>query len=160
MIICERCMRENKDDAIYCKYCGSQLQKEAEENITRTFASIIIEDEKGKRALSRKELKNLRKSLNFPMLVVIKGPNSGARYLIDKNIISIGRNINSDVFLDDVTISRNHVKIINDQGLYTIIDLESTNGTYINGSREKEKILKNNDEIQIGRIKMVFLSPL
>jgi len=160
LIICKKCLRENKDDAIYCQYCGSRLPKEVEGNITRSFASIIIEDENGKRALSRKELKNLRKSLNFPMLIVIKGPNSGARYLIDKNITSIGRNINSDIFLDDITISRNHVKIVNDKGLYIIADLESTNGTYINRIREKEKILKNNDEIQIGRIKMIFISPL
>jgi len=131
-----------------------------EEDITRTFAAIIVQDEKGKRALSRKEVKRLRESLNFPMLIVIKGPNSGARYSIDKNIISIGRNLNSNIFLDDITISRNHAKIINDQGIYTIVDLESTNGTYVNKVREKEKILKNNDEIQIGRIKMIFISPL
>ncbi|GAI54133.1 unnamed protein product, partial [marine sediment metagenome] len=73
---------------------------------------------------------------------------------------SIGRNIDGDIFLDDITVSRNHAEIINDKGIYIITDKESTNGTYINGIREKEKTLINNDKIQIGRIKMVFLTPL
>lgn len=161
MIICKKCKGKNKDDAINCQYCGTPLRrKEGEEGITKTFAAIIVQDETGKRILTQRDVKDLRKNLNFPMLIVIKGPNLGARYLINKNITSIGRNIDGDIFLDDITVSRNHAEIINDKGIYIITDKESTNGTYINGIREKEKTLINNDEIQIGRIKMVLLTPL
>lgn len=161
MIICKKCKKKNKDDAINCQYCGTPLgKKEYEEDITKTFAAIIVQDETGKRVLSKIDVKNLRKNLNFPMLIVIKGPNLGARYLIDKNITSIGRNVDGDIFFDDITVSRNHAEIINDKGIYIIVDKGSTNGTYINGIRENEKALINNDEIQIGRIKMVFLTPL
>jgi len=85
------------------------------------------------------------------LIVVLKGPNVGEKIIIGKPVFTIGRESDSDIFLDDVTISRKHAQIVKTGAYYKIIDLGSLNGIYVNGKLSEEKILENGDKIQIGK---------
>jgi pSer/pThr/pTyr-binding forkhead associated (FHA) protein len=87
---------------------------------------------------------------NEGILLVLKGPGAGARYLLDTNQTKIGRDTNNDIHLDDITVSRSHAMISKNNG-YSIKDLGSLNGTYINAISMKESNIKVGDEIQIGK---------
>ncbi len=89
-------------------------------------------------------------------LVVLKGPNIGEVFLINKDDFNIGREPNSDIFLEDITVSRKHAKIEKINNLFKITDQGSLNGIYINGKLLDEKILENGDRIQIGKYIFYF----
>ena len=93
------------------------------------------------------------------LLVVTHGPNAGARFLLDLDVITAGRSVDSDIFLDDVTVSRQHAEFRrNRSGAdgFSIVDLSSLNGTYVNGERVDEARLRGGDTVQIGRFHLVF----
>jgi len=92
------------------------------------------------------------------VLVVVRGPNAGARFLVDRDVTTIGRHPDSDVFLDDVTVSRRHVEIRREGDDLHLFDLGSLNGTYVAGERLEDRVLVNGDEVQVGRFKMVFVA--
>jgi len=84
--------------------------------------------------------------------IVLKGPNVGEKIIFTKDVLKIGRDSNSDIFLDDITISRKHAQIEKiDDDNYKITDLGSLNGVYVNGKLVEEKILEDGDKIQIGK---------
>jgi len=85
------------------------------------------------------------------LLVVRRGPNKGARFLLDADLITVGRHPNSDVFLDDVTVSRRHAEISRTSGEFSVKDLDSLNGTYYQGARVESAVLTNGSELQIGK---------
>src|SRR5680860_17025 len=85
------------------------------------------------------------------LIIVLKGPNVGEKIVINKPVFSIGRETDSDIFLDDITISRKHAQIKKIGIHYNIVDLGSLNGIYINGELSEEKILESGDKIQIGK---------
>ena len=87
---------------------------------------------------------------NEGILLVLKGPGAGARYLLDSKQTIIGRDTNNDIHLDDITVSRSHAMISKVDG-YSIKDLGSLNGTYLNAISVKESSIKAGDEIQIGK---------
>jgi len=87
---------------------------------------------------------------NEGILLVLKGPGPGARFLLDSNQTKIGRDTNNDIHLDDITVSRSHAMISKVDG-YSIKDLGSLNGTYLNAISVKESSIKAGDEIQIGK---------
>ncbi len=91
------------------------------------------------------------------VMVVKRGPNAGSRYLLDKDVVSAGRHPDSDIFLDDVTVSRRHVDFVRDDDGYTARDIGSLNGTYVNRERVEEGRLRSGDEVQIGKFKLVYL---
>ena len=90
------------------------------------------------------------------MLVIHRGPAQGSRFLIDSDSISIGRSPESDVFLDDVTVSRKHAHIEKIANGYAISDTQSLNGTYVNSLSVTTHVLKMGDEIQIGKFHALF----
>jgi len=90
------------------------------------------------------------------LLVVIKGPSIGEKFFINKQFLNIGRSSESDILLDDITVSRHHALIEKKESGYTIKDLESLNGTYINGNIVNETELNNGDRIQIGKYVFLF----
>ena len=93
------------------------------------------------------------------MLVVKRGPNGGSKFVLDNEVTKAGRHPDSDIFLDDVTVSRRHVEIIHGGDGYVLKDVGSLNGTYLNRERiEAEAPLQNGDELQIGKFKLVFFS--
>ena len=87
---------------------------------------------------------------NEGILLVLKGPGAGARYLLDSKQTKIGRDTNNDIHLDDITVSRSHAMVSKGDG-YSIKDLGSLNGTYLNAISVKEAVVKAGDEIQVGK---------
>ena len=92
------------------------------------------------------------------LLVVKRGPNAGARFLLDRDSMTAGRHPESDIFLDDVTVSRLHAEVRRENGKFRIVDAGSLNGTYINRQPVDSAVLANRDEIQIGKVRLVFFT--
>jgi pSer/pThr/pTyr-binding forkhead associated (FHA) protein len=92
------------------------------------------------------------------LLVVKRGPNAGSRFLLDQDTTSAGRHPDSDIFLDDVTVSRRHAEFRREGGEFVVIDVGSLNGTYVNREPVDQAVLANGDEVQIGKFRLVFLT--
>jgi pSer/pThr/pTyr-binding forkhead associated (FHA) protein len=90
------------------------------------------------------------------LLIVRRGPTVGARFLLDTDATVAGRHPDADIFLDDVTVSRRHAEITRDGKVFSIRDLDSLNGTYLEGSRTAGGLLQDGSEIQIGKYRMTF----
>jgi pSer/pThr/pTyr-binding forkhead associated (FHA) protein len=91
------------------------------------------------------------------LLVVTAGPLAGSRYELVRDETSVGRETDTDVLLDDVSVSRRHAVFTRTaSGRVTVRDLNSLNGTYVNGSRVDEVALRTGDEVQIGKFKLAF----
>ena len=98
-------------------------------------------------------------SESIGMLVVKRGPNAGSKFVLDQDVTKAGRHPDSEIFLDDVTVSRRHAEIVHSNDGYRLRDVGSLNGTYLNRERiESEAALQNGDELQIGKFKLVFFS--
>ncbi len=91
------------------------------------------------------------------LLVVMRGPNAGSRFLLDRPVTTAGRLPGSDIFLDDVTVSRRHAEFRLESGGFRIVDVGSLNGTFVNRKPVDSAMLAGGDEIQIGRFRLVFL---
>jgi len=91
------------------------------------------------------------------LLVVKRGPNAGSRFLLDLPVTSAGRHPDSDIFLDDVTVSRRHAEFRRADGEFVVYDVGSLNGTYVNREPIDTAVLANGDEVQIGKFRLVFL---
>ena len=92
------------------------------------------------------------------LLVVKRGPNAGSRFLLDQPTTSAGRHPDSDIFLDDVTVSRRHAEFRQDDDDFQVVDVGSLNGTYVNREPSTPPTLANGDEVQIGKFRLVFLT--
>jgi pSer/pThr/pTyr-binding forkhead associated (FHA) protein len=90
------------------------------------------------------------------LLIVLRGPNTGARFLLDSDEVSSGRHPQSDIFLDDVTVSRRHAVFVKRDDTFAVRDVGSLNGTYVNRKRIDEVALEAGDEVQIGKFRLVF----
>ena len=91
------------------------------------------------------------------LLVVLRGPNTGARFLLDDDEVMSGRHPDSDIFLDDVTVSRKHADLPSHEGDgFVVRDVGSLNGTYVNRELVDEATLTTGDEVQIGKFRLVF----
>jgi hypothetical protein len=92
------------------------------------------------------------------LLVVVRGPNAGSRFLLDDDFTSTGRHPDSDIFLDDVTVSRRHAEFYRQGDRFTVRDVGSLNGTYVNRERIEEAEIFGGDEVQIGKFRLLFLT--
>ena len=147
-MFCTQCGHRNPEDARFCANCGHPLQ----EDTTIGFSPIPVEEETGEQpALPQSELEH-----GQALLVVQRGPNAGSKFLIDKDVTTIGRHPESDIFLDDVTVSRRHAEFRREEGKFVVHDVGSLNGTYVNRQRVDETQLANGDELQIGKFKLTF----
>ncbi|WP_077104446.1 FHA domain-containing protein [Mycobacterium terramassiliense] len=91
------------------------------------------------------------------MLIVKRGPNAGSQFPLRQPIMSAGRHPGSDIFLDDITVSRRHAEFRRENGQFRVVDLGSLNSTYLNREAVDSAVLANGDEIQIGNFRLVFL---
>jgi pSer/pThr/pTyr-binding forkhead associated (FHA) protein len=92
------------------------------------------------------------------MLVVRRGPNAGSRFVLDAEITALGRHPDSDIFLDDITVSRRHAAVRRGPDGYTVADVGSLNGTYVDHKRVETAPLHHLADLQIGRFVLVFLT--
>ncbi|MGO9652964.1 oxoglutarate dehydrogenase inhibitor Odhl [Mycobacterium sp.] len=90
------------------------------------------------------------------VVVVKRGPNAGSRFRLDQPVTTAGRHPGSDIFLNDVTVSRRHAEFRLENGEFCVVDIGSLNGTYLNGKPVQSAVLANGDEIQIGKFRLVF----
>jgi pSer/pThr/pTyr-binding forkhead associated (FHA) protein len=147
-VYCTRCGHPNKDEARYCANCGAALQEETTVGIT----PIEIEGEgAGEFPFPEDELEP-----GQALLLVKHGPNAGSTFMIESDVTSAGRSPQSDVFLDDITVSRKHAEFRRHEDGFYIHDLGSMNGTYVNRERVDVTKLAAGDEVQIGKFRLVF----
>ncbi len=92
------------------------------------------------------------------LLVVKRGPNAGSRFLLDQPVTAAGRHPDSDIFLDDVTVSRRHAEFRLEGNEFQVVDVGSLNGTYVNREPVDSAVLVNGDEVQVGKFRLVFLT--
>jgi hypothetical protein len=92
------------------------------------------------------------------LLIVQRGPNEGARFLLDQDLTTVGRHPNADIFLDDVTVSRRHAEFRRIGNQFMIHDLASLNGSYFDGVRIESALLDDGAEVQIGKFKFTFFA--
>lgn len=148
---CPECGFVNPPGANYCQKCGVYLAEES------APGASTAQFEPGETA--EHEADDLhRQAPEGPSLVIRTGARAGDGFRLDGERFTVGRDTNSDVFLDDVTVSRNHAVIVRrgDDGLH-IDDLGSLNGTYVNRRRIDSHPLIDGDELQIGKFKLTFL---
>jgi hypothetical protein len=92
------------------------------------------------------------------VLVVKRGPNAGSRFRLDRPVTSAGRHPDSNIVLDDITLSRRHAEFRRERGEFRVVDVGSLNGTYVNGEPIGSAVLTNGDEIGMGKFRLVFLT--
>jgi hypothetical protein len=149
-IYCPECGFQSPASANYCPRCGALLAGETGSEATMSFdLEAGAED-------SDSELGPV--TLRGPALVVRSGGGmAGQTFHPSEDRTLIGRSPECDVFLDDVTVSRRHAELQRDGDTFTIRDLGSLNGTYVNRRRIESVILENDDEVQIGKYRLTFL---
>lgn len=150
---CTNCGHKNPQGSNFCSSCGTPLAESSGTDTTITFATPELEaDLEEEVHISPEELEDGR-----GVLIVKRGPNAGSKFFLDVNQTQIGRHPDSAIFLDDITVSRRHAEIRRGEGGFAIHDVGSLNGTYVNRQRVEEAGLRNGDEIQVGKFKLVFL---
>ena len=149
---CNQCGRGLDKLEVRCPSCGAALDPAAGEGPPTRKVSPHGQARRDW-ALGR-ELPHA----DLPMLVVERGPNVGSRYSLERPSTTVGRDPDSDVFLDDVTVSRDHAVIVRRGSDYHIDDCGSLNGTYVNRQRVESQLLRHGDELQIGKYKLAFLN--
>jgi pSer/pThr/pTyr-binding forkhead associated (FHA) protein len=155
-VFCNQCGHRNPSGARFCSSCGAVLAPASGDDTTITFTPIEAAGEAADEELSV-TIDDLPGSAG--MLVVKRGPNAGSRFLLDADVTRAGRHPDSEIFLDDITVSRRHVEVVRDaSGSYRVKDVGSLNGTYLNRERIDESLLASGDELQIGKYKLVFFS--
>ncbi|KAA8822561.1 FHA domain-containing protein [Bifidobacterium vespertilionis] len=113
----------------------------------------------GDRPLTQEDLDTIaRLSEGTALLISTRGAVTGSRYLLDEDEVTVGRDPNADILLDDSTVSRAHAVFRRINGVYHVIDAGSLNGTYVNRQRKDDAELHNGDEIQIGKFRLVFFT--
>jgi hypothetical protein len=149
-IYCPECGFQNPETANYCSRCGALLVVDTGQETTMSFD---VDD-------SSEEGESLLASLGItgPALVVRSGGGmAGQSFQPGDGRTLVGRSPECDIFLDDVTVSRRHAEILRDGDSFTIRDLGSLNGTYVNRKRIESAVLENDDEVQVGKYRLTFL---
>lgn len=163
MMYCTHCGHQNPDDGNFCGNCGRPLAAPAvSDSTTGAFRTMDAPDvlsvaEEPEEALEAAEAAEVVRDLEpgTALLISARGPNQGARFLLDRDVVSVGRHPESDIFLDDITVSRRHAEFRRDAQRFWVHDVGSLNGTYVNGKRADDQLLGTGDEVQIGKFKLV-----
>jgi len=164
MPFCTACGKQNPDDARFCSQCGTRLATpDAAPAASDATATIQFGGgdrvETSDRALSAVDAAAVDAlPVGHALLVVQKGPGSGSRFLLDQDEVTAGRHPDSGIFLDDVTVSRRHAVFRRSGDSFTVEDAGSLNGTYVNRDRIEKVQLKDSDEVQVGKYRLVFFA--
>lgn len=161
-VYCVRCGRANPEGARFCSQCGTPLPRGSAEGTAETTSIIsVVGAEPGETDFAEDFVSEAPGLETLPpgtaLLVVQRGPNAGSRFLLDSDLTLVGRHPDSDIFLDDVTVSRRHAEFYRSGNLFTVRDVGSLNGTYVNRERIEERDLTSGDEVQVGKFRLVFL---
>ena len=168
-MFCTQCGHQNPDGSRFCARCGAAVARTAGEGLVETTSTISIAALEG--ALEAEGSAAGQEAppdaghvasvealpVGSALLVVKRGPNAGSRFLLDTDSTTAGRHPESDIFLDDVTVSRRHAEFVREGGGFVVRDVGSLNGTYLNHERVDASGLSAGDEVQIGKYRLVFL---
>jgi hypothetical protein len=153
-VFCNRCGHRNPPVSVFCSACGTVLDTVEDRTITLAKVDPLL-DAPG-------SLDDVQVNLNeIPrgnaILVVRDGEASGQHFVLREGVTSVGRHPDSDIVLDDITVSRRHVEIRVEKGVHRVKDIGSLNGTYVNQRRVDDGELTQGDELQVGKFRLVFL---
>ena len=156
MTTCPICGPPASSDSNFCAHCGGKLRTNTGDT-TGVLAAVGLGDPRSE-DLSLDELKAIEAlPQGSALLIVLRGPDKGARYLLDSDEAVAGRHPDSDLFLDDITVSRHHCRFTRAYAQMTVTDLGSLNGTYVNRTLiDGSVVLRPGDEVQIGKYRLVF----
>jgi pSer/pThr/pTyr-binding forkhead associated (FHA) protein len=170
MPFCTACGKQNPDDARFCSQCGTRLATEAADvttveteaasdtTATITFGSTTPTDTSDRKLSPVDAAAVDALPEGHALLIVQRGPSAGSRFLLDADLIGAGRHPESEIFLDDVTVSRRHAEFRRSGNAFTVSDVGSLNGTYVNRDRIDSVELTDGDEVQIGKYRLVFFT--
>ena len=156
-IFCNRCGHRNPEGSNFCSSCGAVLERSPSGDLattTITFSPVEAAGEVGDEEIT---VSLEDHPAGVGLLIVKRGPNAGSRFTLGDHVTTIGRHPDSDIFLDDVTVSRRHAEVTQSDGHFTVTDAGSLNGTYLNRERIEKAVLHSGDELQIGKFRLVFL---
>ncbi|MEX2290889.1 MAG: FHA domain-containing protein [Mycobacteriales bacterium] len=167
-MFCTHCGHQNPDGSRFCARCGTALPRAGSEGaasavettsaISLTALEVGLEEGTAAAADAAPDAGPLEAlPPGSALLVVKRGPNAGSRFLLDAEVTTAGRHPESDIFLDDVTVSRRHAEFAREGGGFLVRDVGSLNGTYLNRERIDAAGLAGGDEVQIGKYRLVFL---
>jgi pSer/pThr/pTyr-binding forkhead associated (FHA) protein len=167
MRVCTQCGHSNADDARFCSNCGASLDVAVAAPIrgpspgqtsTITIQGVDLAEipEKGEGLSTADQAAVDALPPGSALLVVRRGPNSGSRFLLDSDVTTAGRHPASDIFLDDVTVSRRHAEFVRTGEGFSVRDVGSLNGSYVNRERIDEAALSGGDEVQIGKYRLIY----
>ncbi|HEX2179578.1 MAG TPA: FHA domain-containing protein [Actinomycetota bacterium] len=151
---CHNCGTRNPTGANFCGACGNTLQPATDSAET----TISFMPESGTYETEEVSFPTEEIEEGKAVLVVKKGPEAGTNFFLEKDVVTCGRDAGSDIFLDDVTVSRRHAEIRRENNSFVIVDSDSLNGTFVNRNRVDRAPLRNGDEIQIGKFKLVIFT--
>jgi len=163
-VFCTQCGQQNPEDARFCARCGAPLTVPGEAGAaggaeqTTTLSMQGLETTEEHPAGEEADVGVEPLPVGTALLVVKRGPNAGSRFLLDKDLTTAGRHPESDIFLDDVTVSRRHAEFSRTEDAFIVRDVGSLNGTYLNRERIDASPLSNGDEVQIGKFRLVYLT--
>lgn len=153
---CTQCGYKNPQGAKFCAQCGTALTASLDvtTGMLPTAPDTSDSDERIDTDGVRSDL-----SPGTALLVSVRGPNVGARFLLDKDVVTVGRHPESDIFLDDITVSRRHAEFRRTEHTFLVADVGSLNGTYVNGTRTEQQELVHGDNVQVGKFRLKALIP-
>ncbi|GAB3623029.1 hypothetical protein GCM10027418_11110 [Mariniluteicoccus endophyticus] len=164
MPYCTRCGHKNPEGSNFCAQCGHALTNPETTQISQGDTSRIpVVDEQLTAGVNELSTDEEAAIASLPagraLLIVLRGPSAGARFLLDGETTTAGRHPDSDIFLDDITVSRHHVRFTRQDDTTMVADTGSLNGTYVNRTLiDGEVPLKQGDEVQIGKFRMVYFA--
>jgi FHA domain-containing protein/zinc ribbon protein len=153
---CPECGFVNADGANYCQKCGSYLGGDQSENQGESQTATYRVDETGE--LVPVDVEEVVAHEGAALVIRAGGGRVGESFALGGERMTIGRRPDSDVFLDDVTVSRDHALLVRRGEDYYLDDLGSLNGTYVNRRRIESHRLEDGDELQVGKYKLTYLS--
>jgi pSer/pThr/pTyr-binding forkhead associated (FHA) protein len=150
---CPECGFVNAEGANYCQKCGAYLSRPegSEDPTTMTYRV----DETGE--MHPVDIDEVVETAGAAMVIRAGGGRAGESFALEEDRISIGRSPDAGIFLDDVTVSRNHALVVRRKDGSYIDDLGSLNGTYVNRHRIESHQLEDGDEIQVGKYRLSYL---
>lgn len=147
---CRKCGTDSPAEARFCSACGSPLTDPTGD--TTTMIPVATDDRASVELTDQEREAAKTLAQGNALLVVNRGTGDSSRFLIDSDITTVGRHPESDIFLDDITVSRHHAKFVRSGGKLYLEDLGSLNGTYVNRTLlDGRTVLREGDEIQIGK---------
>ena len=151
---CKKCGHRNDSDAFFCSSCGGGLDVDGDKTVI--IAKVDpLQDAMGPQDNASIDLRSLPR--NSATLMVRSGPQAGERFLLASAMTRLGRHPDSEISLDDISVSRRHAEIERQDSEYVLRDSGSLNGTYVNQQRVDSVVLQQGDEILVGRFRLIFL---